>query len=83
MFFLLAKWPLKRVHQKSNVIVAPKTHHPSICDSLKKNRVELSGVIPPIIPAPSCKIEQIQSQKQQSSIRGADEQMLSESSGIG
>ena len=40
-----------------------KTHHPSICDSLKKNRVELSSATLPIIPAPSGKIEQVQSQQ--------------------
>ena len=59
-----------------------KTHRPSICVSMKKKRVELSSVTPPIIQASSGKIEQVQSQQQQASIRGADEQM-SESSGMG
>ena len=59
-----------------------KTHHPSICDSLKKNRVELSSATPPIIPPASDKIEQVQSQQEQSIIREADERMLSESSGV-
>ena len=59
------------------------THHPSTCDSLKKNRMELSSATPPIMPAPSGKVEQFQSQEQQSSIREADGQMSSGSSGMG
>ena len=76
----MATWP-KIVHQKSNVIIALK---PTILasDSLKKNRVELSSATPSIIPAPSGKIEQVQSQQQQSSIRGIDEQMSSGLSSI-
>ena len=58
-------------------------HHPSICDYLKKNRVELSSATPPIIPAPSGKIEQVQSHQQQASIRGSDEQLFSGPSGMG
>ena len=77
----VATWP-KTVHQKIKCYHCSKTHHPSICDSLKKNRVELSSATPPIIPAPSGKVEQVQSQQQQASIGGGDEQMVSGPSGI-
>ena len=77
----VATWT-KIVHQKLNVITALK---PTIlaCDSLKKSRVKVSSATPSIIPGPSGKIEQVQSQQQQSSIRGADEQILSGPSGMG
>ena len=45
--------------------------------------MELSSATPSIIPASSGKIEQVQSQQQQASIRGSDEHMFSGPSGMG